>query len=105
MANTVHAFAFLDAAAQDALPAVIAVFGDEPFLRRLVLNEVRRRVVGDDTDLPVMAHDCQERAPEWRDVADELATASLFGGGSRRLVILERADGFVSANRARLEDY
>jgi DNA polymerase-3 subunit delta len=38
-------------------------------------------------------------------VADELATASLFGGGRPRLVILERADAFVSANRQRLEDY
>ena len=43
--------------------------------------------------------------PDWRDVADELATASLFGGGKPRLVILERADGFVSANRQKLEDY
>ena len=38
----------------------------------------------------------------WR---DELATVSLFGGGGPRLVILERADSFVSANRQRLEDY
>ena len=43
--------------------------------------------------------------PDWRDVADELATVSLFGGGRPRLVILERADDFVSANRQRLEDY
>jgi DNA polymerase-3 subunit delta len=43
--------------------------------------------------------------PDWRDVADELATASLFGGGKPRLVGLERADGFVSANRQKLEDY
>ena len=43
--------------------------------------------------------------PQWRDVADEVATVSLFGGSSPRLVILERADGFVTANRQRLEDY
>jgi DNA polymerase III subunit delta len=53
----------------------------------------------------VDAFDCSERLPDWRDVADDLATASLFGGGRPRLVILERADGFVSANRQRLEDY
>src|SRR5207237_7576263 len=33
------------------------------------------------------------------------ATTSLFGGGKPRLVILERADSFVSANRQKLEDY
>jgi DNA polymerase-3 subunit delta len=42
--------------------------------------------------------------PDWRDVADELATVSLFGGGPR-LVMLQRADGFVTANRQRLEEY
>ena len=61
--------------------------------------------MGEDADVPVMSYDCQERMPEWRDVADELATVSLFGGGAPRLVILERADAFVSANRPQLEDY
>jgi DNA polymerase-3 subunit delta len=105
MARTVHVFDFLDADATGDLPCVVAVFGDEPFLQRLVLKELRRRIVGDDPDVPVMVYDCQDRMPEWRDVADELSTASLFGEGSRRLVILERADGFVSANRPKLEDY
>ena len=68
-------------------------------------KELRRVVLGDDADLPVAAYDCEDRLPDWRDIADELATASLFGGGSPRLVILERADAFVSANRPKLEDY
>jgi DNA polymerase-3 subunit delta len=42
---------------------------------------------------------------EWRDVADEAATVSLFGGGHRRLVLVEGADDFVSEHRSRLEDY
>jgi DNA polymerase-3 subunit delta len=62
-------------------------------------------VIGDDADVPVTSHDCEDAMPQWRDVADELATASLFGGGSPRLVILERADAFVSTNRQRLEEY
>jgi DNA polymerase-3 subunit delta len=94
-------------AAKDRQPpvGVCVLFGDESFLNRLALAEVRKQVVGDAADVPMTTHDCQERQPEWRDVADELATVSLFGGGGPRLVVLERADAFVSANRARLEDY
>jgi DNA polymerase-3 subunit delta len=66
---------------------------------------VRRIVLGKAEDAPVASYDCQERPPDWRDVADELATVSLFGGGGPRLVVLQGAGGFVSANRDRLEDY
>src|SRR5205814_672870 len=78
-----------------------------PFLKRLVLKALQRQVMGDDPDVPLATYDCQDSArggPDWRDVADELATASLFGG-SPRLVVLERADAFVSTNRQMLEDY
>jgi DNA polymerase-3 subunit delta len=94
------------AAPPNATPCgVCAVFGDEPFLKQLVLKALRTQVIGDDKDVPVDTYDCSERLPDWRDVADELATGSLFGGGGPRLVVLERADSFVSANRQRLEDY
>lgn len=105
MSFTIHAFDFLASAANHKPAGMIAVFGDEPFLKRLVLKELRKQVVGEDADVPVATYDCAERLPDWRDVADELATASLFGGGKPRLVILEQADAFVSANRQKLEDY
>lgn len=105
MANALHALDFLAAPAEHPVPAVCAVFGDDPFLKRLVLRAVKRQVLGDDADVPVASHDCQEQRPQWRDVADELATVSLFGGGGPRLVILEGADDFVSAERPKLEDY
>jgi DNA polymerase III subunit delta len=105
LSNTLHAFEFLAAQSVGKLRRVCAAFGDEPFLKRLVLKELRRRVFGDDADVPVPSYDCQDRLPDWRDVADELATVSLFGGGGPRLVVLERADAFVSANRQKLEDY
>jgi DNA polymerase-3 subunit delta len=105
MPGIVHAFDFLAAAAGERPPAVVVAFGDEPFLKRLVLRQLKRQIVGDDADVPVATYDCDERSPEWRDVADELATASLFGGRGPRLVIVERADRFVSAERPKLEDY
>lgn len=105
MPSALHALDYLATTAQHKLPAVCVVFGDDSFLKRLVLRAVRMQVVGEDADVPVASHDCQEKRPEWRDVADELATISLFGGGGPRLVILEGADDFVSAERAKLEDY
>jgi DNA polymerase III subunit delta len=105
MSHTIHAFDYLADPVKHRPPGVCAVFGDEPFLKQLVLKELRKQVVGTDTDVPVASHECDERPLDWRDVADELATVSLFGGGGPRLVVLERADAFVSANRQRLEDY
>src|SRR6476620_9362837 len=105
MVTTIHAFDYLAAPASNKPASIVAAFGDEPFLKRLVLKELRRQVLGDDADVPIATYDCADRMPDWRDVADELATASLFGGGKPRLVILERADAFVSANRPKLEDY
>lgn len=103
MAHTCPALEFLASPAKPA--GVCAVFGDEPFLKQLVLKALRRQIAGDEADAPADVYDCAERMPDWRDVADELATVSLFGGGGPRVVILERADSFVSANRQRLEDY
>jgi DNA polymerase-3 subunit delta len=105
MTGTIHAFDFLATPTVERLPPVIVAFGDEPFLKRLVLSELRKRLIGDAEDVPITTHDTEDRMPDWRDVADELATASLFGGGQPRLVLLQRADAFVSANRPKLEDY
>jgi DNA polymerase-3 subunit delta len=104
MANTVHAFDYLDAAEKHPPAAVCVAFGDEPFLKRLVLQQLRRAVIGGDAaEVPFATF--EEGKAEWRDVLDELSTVSLFGGGGRRLVVVEQADKFVSDQRARLEDY
>jgi DNA polymerase-3 subunit delta len=57
-----------------------------------------------DADAPVSQFDGSDKPPEWRDVMDEIATASLFGGGPR-VVELREADSFVSTFRQRLEDF
>jgi DNA polymerase-3 subunit delta len=104
MSNTLHALEFLDAQQKRPSAAICAVFGEDLFLKRLILNKLKRDLVGDDPDVPIASYDCQDRQPDWRDIADELATVSLFGGGPR-LVILENANAFVSANRSQLEAY
>jgi len=105
MSNTLHAFDFLDRADEPStpVPPVAAIFGDEPFLRQLVIRRIRRQVLHDDDD-SVPFTEIDGETAEWRDVADELSMHSLFGGG-RRLVLVDSADRFVSKYRGELEDY
>lgn len=85
------------------VPAVASVFGDEPFLKGLVLGQLRKNVLeGDDGEFSLTRFD--GRTAEWRTVSDELSTVGLFGGG-RRLIVVDDADDFVSEHRSQLEDY
>ncbi len=104
MAETLHVFEFLKNQTPP-VPGLCVLFGDEPFLRQLAREHVRGLMTKGDADTPVSQHDGSERTPEWRDVIDELATASLFGGGGPRLVELREADSFVSTFRTKLEDF
>jgi DNA polymerase-3 subunit delta len=108
MPEPTDALDFLAAKRKTAPPPVCVVFGDEPFLKRLVLAELRQRVLGADGDGSADAEfsltTFSGRTVELRKVLDELDTVALFGG-SRRLVIVEEADDFVSRNRPALENY
>lgn len=84
--------------------AVCAAFGDEAFLKREVIAMLRQAVLGTDQDEFSLALLSGRSGVALRDVFDALATASLFGGG-RRMVVIEEADDFVSEFRAELEDY
>jgi DNA polymerase-3 subunit delta len=83
--------------------SVCAVHGPEEFLKREVLQAIRREVLGEEGDEFSLVTFSGDEA-ELRDVVDALSTASLFGSG-RRLVIVEAADAFVSARRGELEAY
>lgn len=85
------------------VPAVCVAYGDDSFLKRQALLELRNRVLaGEDGEfsLTVLPGPSTDLARAF----DELATLSLFGAG-RRLVIVEDADDFVSENRQALEEY
>jgi len=83
--------------------AVCVLFGDDSFLKRLVLGELKQVVLeGEDAEFSTRVFDGREL--ELRDLRDALATRNLFGGG-RHLVIVDEADPFVSNNRQDLEDY
>lgn len=104
MAETVPVFDYLKTHVAPA-PGLCVLFGEEPFLQQLAREHVRGIMTKGDADTPISQHDGSERTPDWRDVMDELATASLFGGGGARLVELRDADSFVSTHRQRLEDF
>lgn len=105
MERLIHSFDFLTAKTAPELPHFCALFGDDAFLRRLVLQRLRSLLAddtgNDDSELALVRLSGHEA--QWRDVVDELDTVSLFGGG-RRTVILQDADDFVSSYRTELEN-
>ncbi len=103
MAQALHAIDFLKAPTKHADAAVCVAFGDDLFLRRLVCDAIAQRVLGtEDAEFSLARLD--GGSAEYRGVFDELSTVAMFGG-SRRLVIVEHADEFVTRFRGQLEDY
>ena len=81
--------------------AVYAFVGRDRYLRRLALDGLLKGIAGEREALDLT----QIEGPD-ADVAgvlDEVRTLSLFGG--RRVVVVDQADPFISANRAALERY
>ena len=102
MSGPVHAFDYLSEPGKHRAAAITVLFGDEWLLRKLVLDQLQDVLFGAE-DIPVASLDGQ--TAEWRDARDELCSASLFGGGKPRLVIIHDADTFISEHRKQLEDY
>lgn len=106
MSRTIPALEFLSSTSKPAsLAGICALFGDERFLRQLVLQKLIKHVTDGSGDDLYTKIDVTERPTAWRDIADELSTNNLFGGGGARLVVLDAADAWVSSNRATLEDW
>jgi DNA polymerase III subunit delta len=103
MSKPVDGLDYLAHPAKYTASGVNVLFGDESFLKRQVLGELKEQVLsGEDAEFSVSAFAGRETT--LRDVVDALATRALFGGG-RHLVIVEEADEFVSQNRPALEQY
>jgi DNA polymerase-3 subunit delta len=93
---------FLDRIAKARVQPLYVLHGDEPFLKRQVHQAIRRLVLGPQDDglsLSCYAGDSTSYAA----VMDDLRTRPFLS--PRRLVIVENADPFVSAERARLEKF
>ncbi len=105
MAGTkpIHAIDFLDTGEMPTVPPVCVVFGTESFLKRKVVARIREAVLGQgEGEFSLATFDGHNAT--CAEVFQELATLAMFGG-SRRLVVVEQADEFVSRYRAELEHY
>jgi DNA polymerase-3 subunit delta len=98
-----HVLDYLEAPDKHPPRPVIVLFGEERFLKRLAIDQLRMAVLrGQDAEFSSTTFDGANAA--FRDVRDELATRALFGG-SGRFVLVEAADDFVSRHRTELERY
>ena len=98
---TMDALDFLKKRKPD-VPPVVAVAGDEDFLKRRVVAHVLDRVVGGDGPSLAVSTFAGDKT-DISTVRNEVAAASFFG--DRRVVVVENADPFVTKFRADLEKY
>jgi DNA polymerase-3 subunit delta len=104
MTGTLHVFDFLGQPAETLPEGMAVIFGGERFLKRLALRRfIEIQAVDSDPEYAVAFLDADAIA--WQDVHDELLTRSLFGGTSKKLVVIDHADKFVTAQREKLEAY
>jgi len=85
-------------------PAIIAVCGQEPFLKHEAIKEWIDRLVGDaDPALAIYEYDGQSASVSLAEVLDDLRTLPFLT--PCRLVWVHDADAFISKYRAELEAY
>lgn len=83
------------------LPAVVVAYGDDSFLRRQTVSKISELAKLSLQDAKSFDGD----SCVWRDVHDELATASLFDPEERRVAIIKSGDDFVKQARPQLEKW
>ncbi len=100
--STIHAF---DALAEPRLPftAIVSLFGDDRFLQLEVVRHLIAIWIGDEQAEYAVSRLDGELA-QWPDIADSLATGSLFSASGRRIVVVDNANDFVKNHRASLEE-
>lgn len=102
-ANTLDAITYLAVSAKHPAKPVCVVFGEDAFLQRHVVEQLRSEVVGNaDGEYAFFSFD--GRKAQLSDVIEELKTLSMFGDG-RRLVVIDDADDFIKRYRPELEDH
>ena len=98
-----HTFDFVEQDISPERTSTVVLLGSDAFLQSMALKRLLAQIQpGGDEDNSVV--EWEGRQCEWRDVSDELRTASLFGNGGR-CAIIRQADDFVKEHREQLEKY
>jgi DNA polymerase III subunit delta len=97
-----HALELLRAKTPSPIPPLVVLVGEERFLKLQALDRLQGIVLADDPEHLGLTRFSGETA-DLKTVCDELLTVSMWG--TRRLVVIEEADRFISDNRAGLEKY
>lgn len=92
--------AFLNRIAKAKIFPLYVLHGDEPFLKRQVLNALREKVLGAESDDQTISTHTGETA-NFAEVFDELQTAPFFY--PKRIILIDSADPFVTEFRSTLE--
>ncbi|HLN28424.1 MAG TPA: DNA polymerase III subunit delta [Gemmataceae bacterium] len=95
---------FLDRPERHKQKQIYVVHGDESFLKRQVLVSLRQLILGTGDDAFGLSTIAGDKA-DFAAVHDELQTLPFLGSDSRRLVVIEDADPFVTKYRTALEKY
>ena len=95
-----HATRFLKEINELEIPPVVLLQGGERALKSALIDAVCERVLGSDT-MDVFRFPGPET--EFKTIRDELFMMSMWS--DRKVVVVDDADAFVSAHRARLETY
>ena len=95
-----HAFDLMKSPGKVGEKILIAVYGDDSFLRREAFKALIRGLLGADDDELAVTRFAGDKA-SLADVLDELRTLPFLV--KRRVVIVEDADTFVTAHRKELE--
>lgn len=85
------------------LPSFCVVYGDDDYLRRLVLHKLRQYWLPDAED-DFCLREFDGSGVDWPTVEKELTTVSMFSSRPR-VVLVEGADRFVSQSRDELEKF
>ena len=96
-----HATEFLKSPEKHPPGPVVALFGEDRWLKGTALRALARLVLGEEEESAVSRFAGEQS--DLKSVCDELCTVSMWG--DRRLVVVEDADLFVTNFRAGLEKY
>jgi len=92
---------FLQSATKTKPQPIYVLHGDEHFLKRRVMAALRKFVLGLDESFSSSNYDGEKAS--WAEIHDELATVPFLG--SHRLIMVDRAEPFITRERSRLEKY